>query len=144
MVNKSKVPNAPWFGLNAQQKHFCELYASDREFFGHGLDSYVEAYDVDQTKPNWRLSAMSSASRALKNDKICAYINSLLETGGLNDENVDKQLLFTIVQHADFGSKVQAIKEYNKLKQRIVERIDHTTKGKAMPQPIYGGQSIKD
>ena len=67
-------------------------------------------------------------------------INELLTKEGFNDENVDKQLLAVINQHADFKSKVMAIKEYNNLKARIQKKIDLTSGGK--PIPIYGGQSI--
>ena len=40
-----------------------------------------------------------------------------------------------MTQHADFGNKLGAIKEYNKLKQRIVDKIDHTTKGESLNKP---------
>jgi hypothetical protein len=127
--------------LTPRQKKFCELYASDREFFGNGAQSYIEVYEVDKTKPNWYKTVCSSASRLLSYAKVYNYINSLLETDGLNDQNVDKQMLFLINQHADFNGKTAAIREYNKLKSRIVQRIDHTTLGKEMPSPIYAGQS---
>lgn len=119
--------------LNLKQKKFADLYITpDKEFFGNGVESYVEAYDVDMSKPNWYKSAAASASRLLKNVKVCEYINHKLEVDGLNDEFVDKQLSFLIVQHADFKTKLGAIKEYNALKQRITQRIDHTTKGESL------------
>ena len=34
----------------------------------------------------------------------------------------DKQIAFLITQHADFNSKIRAIQEYNKLKQRIIDK----------------------
>jgi len=46
----------------------------------------------------------------------------LLEAGGFNDENVDKQHSFLLNQYADLKSKLGAIKEYNQLKGRIVEK----------------------
>lgn len=128
-------------GLMPQQEEFCRLYATEKEFFGNGVESYIEAYDCDKTKPNWYKSACSSASRLLSNVKISQRINAILEETGFNDTFIDKQLSFLISQHADFSSKLGAIKEYNKLKQRIVERIDHTTLGKELPTPMYGGKS---
>jgi hypothetical protein len=68
----------------------------------------------------------------LSNAKVCERINELLTDKGLNDQFVDKQLLFVITQHADFGSKVNAIKEYNKLKQRIIDKLDMTSGGKKL------------
>lgn len=123
--------------LNLKQEEFCRLYATEREFFGNGVESYMEVYDIDTSKPNWYKSACAAASRLLSNVKVAERINEILEEQGLNDNFVDKQLKFLITQHAEFGSKLGAIKEYNKLKQRITEKIDHTTKGK--PIPLLGG-----
>lgn len=122
--------------LNQKQQLFCTLYASDREFFGNGVQSYIEAYDPARDNQFWYDAACASASRLLRSAKVINEINRLLEVQGLNDVAVDKQLSFLIAQHADFKSKVSAIKEYNKLKQRIVDKIDHTTNGKDLPTPI--------
>ena len=127
--------------LNERQERFCQLYATDREFFGNGVQTYIEVYEPDQSKPNWYKRACSSASEILSNPKVFNRINELLEDGGLNDVNVDKQLVFLINQQADFGSKIAAIREYNKLKSRVTEKINHLNNGKDFPQPIYGGKS---
>ncbi len=118
--------------VNARQEKFCQLYATDREFFGNGVQSYIEAYDPDTTKPNWYKTACSSASQLLSNIKVIARINEILEETGLNDAFTDKQLSFLIAQHSSFDAKLGAIKEYNKLKARITDKLDVTTKG----QPI--------
>lgn len=118
--------------LNQKQEFFCQLYATEKEFFGNGTQSYIEAYDPDTTKPNWYKTAAASASRLLKNDKVIKRINEILEETGLNDAFIDKQLSFLIAQHSDFGSKIAAIREYNKLKQRIIERTDVTSGGKTI------------
>ena len=128
--------------LNPKQKLFCKLYASDREFFGNGVESYVEAYNPKR-EGNWYKSAVVSAARLLIKVNILEEINKMLESGGLNDSNVEKQLLFLINQHSDLKVKRGAIGEYNKLKARIIKKIDHTTKGEKLPAPIYGGKSTK-
>lgn len=110
--------------LNPRQEKFCKLYVSE-EFFGNGVQTYIEVYEIDQSKPNWYRSACSAASRLLSEVKVCERINELLDDQGLNDQYVDKQLLFLVTQHADFGSKLGAIREYNKLKQRITEKFEH-------------------
>jgi hypothetical protein len=110
--------------LNPKQEKFCELYSGDEEFFGNGVQSYIEVYNPDTSKPNWYKTACSRASELLSNPKVFNRINELLEEKGLNDAFVDKQLLFVINQHADFKSKVAAIREYNQLKQRIQKKID--------------------
>lgn len=118
--------------LNLRQEKFCRLYASDKEFFGNGVESYCEAYNVDTNKPNWNAVARQSASKLLTNSNILVRINELIETTAFNDEHADKQLSFLITQHGDLGSKLGAIKEYNKLKQRIIDKTDITSKGKAI------------
>lgn len=109
-------------GLNPQQEFFCKLYTSEKEFFGNGVQSYIEAYDFDMTKTNAYATARSNASQLLTNTNVCARINELLDHQGLNDQFVDKQLLFVISQHDDKHSKVSAIREYNKLKQRVDDK----------------------
>lgn len=133
-------------GLNLKQEEFCRLYATEREFFGNGVESYMEVYDIDTSKPNWYKSACAAASRLLSNVKVSKRINELLEEQGLNDVFVDKQLKFLLTQHADFKSKLGAIKEYNKLKQRITEKIDHTSGGKPIPllSNVFSNDSTKE
>jgi hypothetical protein len=134
----SKPPPKHKSKLNPQQELFCFLYSSDREFLGNGVDSYAEAYNVDKKNKNWYKTACQSASRLLSNVNICARINELLTADGLNDQNVDKQLLFLINQHDDKNAKIQALREYNKLKARITEKHDLTSDGKPiLIQHIY-------
>lgn len=109
--------------LNPKQELFCQLYATDKEFFGNGVQAYIEAYEPDQSQKNWYKTVCSAASRLLSNVKVCERINQLLEEGGLNDQFVDKQLTFLVTQHADFKSKLGAIKEYNSLKQRVTKKL---------------------
>ena len=109
-----------------KQKLFCEFYASSKEFFANGTQAYIEAYDIDLSKANAYKGATASAARMLANVSILAYIDSLLELRGLNDPFVDKQLEFLITQNADFKSKLGAIKEYNALKTRIKQKIEHS------------------
>jgi len=110
--------------LNPRQELFCKLYISDREFFGNGVQAYFEAYRVDKSKGNFYKTACANASRLLSNDKVLNRINELLENKELNDVFVDKQLAFLITQHSDLKIKLGAIREYNKLKQRITEKIE--------------------
>lgn len=116
------------FNLTEQQLKFCEYYAIG-SMRGHGVESYIEAYDIDTSKPNYYNSAKSAASRLLTNDNILSYIRSLYEDSDLNDTVVDNELAFVIKQNADFGSKVAAIKEYNQLKARITKKLELSTGG---------------
>ncbi len=112
--------------LTLRQEKFCQLYALDTRFMGNGVQAYLDVYDIDTTKTGWYKTACACASILLSNSKVYTRINNLLESSGLNDQFVDKQLLFVISQQADIGNKVQAIKEYNKLKQRITDKMEHS------------------
>ena len=116
--------------VNDRQDKFCQLYVSE-DFFGNGVETYLEVYDIDRTKPNWYKTACSAASRLLSNVNVCQRINELLKEAGLSNEFIDKQLLFLVTQHADFGNKLGAIKEYNKLKKRVDNEITLI-----LPKPI--------
>ena len=58
------------------------------------------------------------------------------------DEIADKELAWTLKQREDLSAKINAIKEYNKLKQRIVDKTNITTAGK--PFPLLGGVTKKE
>lgn len=111
-------------GLNLQQEAFCQLYIGvDRELFGNGARCYLEVYDPEhfiRFKKHMKFEvAAALASRMLTRVKVIERINVLLEEGGFNDTNVDKQHLFLINQHADLRTKLGAIKEYNAVKKRV-------------------------
>ena len=124
--------------LNPKQESFCQLYATNTEFFGNGVQSYIEVYNPDQTKKNWYDNARSNASQLLTNTNVLARINELIDIT-LNDAHVDKQLALVVTQNADFGAKVKAIGEYNKVKGRITQKLDVTSKGKRI-----GGEITPD
>ncbi len=133
--------------LNLKQEKFCQLYSgqgdSDKDFFGNEAQCYLEVYSLTDEYTGKSISyqtAMVNASRLLTKAKIIARINDLLEAGGFNDENVDKQHLFLINQHADLKTKMQAIKEFNAVKSRVTKKLDITTGG----QPITGMKIINE
>jgi hypothetical protein len=104
--------------LNLREERFCILYASDREFFGNGVQSYIEAYNIDLTKKGAYNTARVSAHDLLTKPNILKKIDKLLDDEGLNDTFVDKQLKFAITQCANINAKIKAITEYNALKGR--------------------------
>lgn len=116
-------------GMTPQQELFCNLYAS-KEFFCSGVQAYMEAYGMDKSKKSSYNAARVNASKLLMKTNILRRIDSLIEDSGLNDSFVDKQLKKMVTQDADFNAKMAAIKEYNKLKSRITQKLDVTTNGK--------------
>lgn len=117
------------YDLTLQQERFCQYYVTPGEFFGNGTQSYAHAYDIDLVfEPKRSFMVANAASKLLKEPKICKRINDLLEGDGFNDLNVDKQLNFLINQFTDLPTKLNALKEYNKLRNRITDRIQHEVK----------------
>lgn len=110
--------------LNPRQELFCKLYAEPGEFFGNGTQAYIEAYGVDMTKPGAYAVARNGAYDNLTKSHLLARIRKLLELGPLNNESVDREMAFVIVQNADLPSKMRAISEYNKLKKRITDKLE--------------------
>lgn len=120
-------------GLTLKQEEFCQMYINaDRELFGNGTQCYYQVFNKRSKDGKDSLTYKSAsvlASKELAKVRIIERINSLLETGGFTNENIDKQHLFLINQHADLRTKLGAIKEFNELKQRIIKKVDITTKG---------------
>lgn len=112
--------------LTLRQERFCQLYALDTRFMWNWVSAYLEVYDIDTSKKWWYKTACACSSRLLSNAKVYHRINELLEQDWLNDEFADKQLLYVMSQQASLSAKLEAIKEYNKLKQRITNKIEHS------------------
>lgn len=126
--------------LTPQQDRFCRLYTQNEELFSNATLSYAEAYSYELGRlsdiPEYNEkgdkiprsserdkaydSCSANASRLLRNDKIqdkvTLYLNELMK-----DTVVDSQLAKVIMQDRKLESKVSAIREYNKLRNRIKE-----------------------
>lgn len=126
MVNLVKrAPIDPTVPLDDPlREEFCRIYASESEFLGNGVQSYIEAFDVDLSKKGAYLRAQKAAWYLLKKSDILARINNYLAIQSMNDQFVDKQLGLLIAQNADFKAKVAAIKEYNALKGRVKQKLE--------------------
>lgn len=136
--------------LNAQREVFCQLYAQNSELFGNATLSYAEAYSFDLDSLSRKCpnedhgdeseiacapseydiayqTCSSNGSRLLRNAKVQERITALLNEM-LKDDVVDAQLAKLILT-ADGPTRIAAIREYNKVRQRIVEKVDHTSGG---------------
>ncbi len=127
MAKKKKFTKKKSAGdkLSPLQRKFGKLYASEREFFGNGVQAYAKAYGIDLSTRGAYQSAKSVANRLLTNDNLLAYINELLDLS-LNEAHVDKQLAFLITQNADFSVKMAAIREFNALRKRVTQKMEGT------------------
>lgn len=110
---------------NLNHEKFCQLYSSNKEFFGNGVQSYVEAYNINLQKKGAYAAARANASQLLTKTNILKRIDELMDIY-INDQVVDKELAFVILQKSELSSKVAAIREYNQLKQRIKNKLELT------------------
>lgn len=110
--------------LNVKQEKFCQLYVKNREFFGNATRAYSEAYEIETTNPEDYKTANAAGARLLANvsiqDRITELLNELLR-----DNVVDGELAKVILQDYKLEAKVAGIREYNKLKQRIVDKSEN-------------------
>lgn len=110
--------------LKPKWELFCQYYVGDYETFGNATQSYAKAYGKDLNNKAIYASCRTQGYRLLTNNDILDRINQLLVELVMNNTSVDAELGFLIMQRVDFGSKIQAIREYNKLKQRITDKLD--------------------
>lgn len=113
--------------LKPEWELFCQYFVSSYETFGNATKSYAKAYNIDISNKSKYASCRTQGYRLLTNDDILKRINELLTELVMNDTTVDMQLAFLITQMGDYGAKIQAIKEYNKLKQRITDKVEVKT-----------------
>ena len=116
--------------LTLRQRKFAVLYCSTAEFFCNGVTSYAEAYGVKLSKRGAAAVCASGAYENLRKPQILAYMDKLLEGGGLNDAFADKQLLFMMSQCVDFKTKLGAYNAYNQLRSRIIQKVQN------LPVPV--------
>jgi hypothetical protein len=130
---------------NQRRELFCRYYAQGEGTFGNATLSYAEAYeyelgDINLVDKNGNpiihrdyegsyYTCAVNGSKLLKNAKVQERINVLLNEL-LKDEIVDAQLAKVIKQDGDLTPKVAAIKEYNKLRGRIIDqsKVTHVQK----------------
>jgi stage III sporulation protein SpoIIIAA len=117
-MNKPKDYKEP----KDKQKIFSELYTG--KYFANGVDSYCEAYGIDLEKQPQRIgSVRASVTRLLKNANILAYIRELRGEYNLVEEIVNNEHAFLILQNAELGVKLGAIKHFRELNNKIENKI---------------------
>lgn len=111
------------------------LLADGREM----LERDFDLVDTDDIKPKIKRTlepssrskmenmCASAGSRLRKDVKIQLRCRELLNEF-MTDSVIDARLTQIILEGAN-GDSVRAIQEYNKLRQRIVTKVDHTSKG---------------
>lgn len=152
-MKKKKAPIKK--SLNPKQELFCRYYTQNDALFCNATMSYAEAYEYkldelpkddaiyekdergneiiieDSTYQKAYRVCSSEGHANLRRPYIQARITELLNEL-LVDKVVDSHLASTIMQNKDLPSKVAAIREYNKLRARIIDKHDITSGGKTI------------
>lgn len=97
------------YTMSVKERLFADYYLT---FKGDGIQAVYEA----GYNPKNSLVASAISYQNLRKPHILAYVNSKLEEYGFNDENVTRQHLFLLNQHADLKTKAKAIDMHYKLK----------------------------
>ena len=131
--------------LNPANELFCQFYVKNDALFANATLAYAEAYDFNldelsrddaQYDDEKKLIQESSYNRAyntcavngsklLKKANIQERVTTLLNEI-LTNEVVDGEMAKVMKQNYKLDSKVAAIKEYNKLRNRITDNVKVT------------------
>lgn len=141
MSRSKKIKIKP--GLTLQQELFCQYYVKNEALRGNATLCYAEAYDyhldtlsreqvwdkdhlilIEESEYNKAHNVCSTeGNRNLRKTNIQDRITDLLNEM-LTDKEVDAQLAKVILQDSKMDSKVGGIREYNKLKKRVTDKIE--------------------
>jgi hypothetical protein len=135
--------------LSPQHMMFCNLYVKNSDLFGNATMCYADAFGFEleslsqeaiysdpdefghkellEDSPYTKAYNVCSVNgnRLLRNAKIDDYIKVLLNEL-MTNENADAELAWVMKQRKDLGPKIQALREFNKLKNRIINEFVFT------------------
>ena len=112
-LEKKMTPQEIAFGML-----FCH-----GEFMGNGTRCYEKAYNHPIINKIDFAACTSRGNYLLKLPRMALYLSELMSTYVLNEVGVDQQLKFLIMQGADLKAKLGAIREFNKLNNRIQDKL---------------------
>lgn len=122
--NTEEVSLVKWALDNLKWESFCQAYVNNPSTYWNATQSYGMAYEFNTSDPESEEYHVckSAASRLLSNVVIRDRID-VLRNESLIDSKVDSKLASILYGGKDEVS-LNAIKEYNKLKQRITDKIE--------------------
>ena len=126
-------------GMNAMHELFCRAYTgyTDPDCFNNKTKSFIyanhlekehaelltksQAYlkDAKEQLKRFENNCASQAVHLFRNVKIRDRINELFDSMFNDTRHVDRQLVYLITQKKDLATGVQAVREYNRMKDRI-------------------------
>lgn len=153
--------------LNPGEELFCRYYTQNDALFCNATLSYAEAFNYGLDELSKNDSVYDTDDRGYKTKiedstyekayNVCSVMghkflrtvkiqDRITELLGelLVDKVVDSHLASTIMQNKDLPSKVAAIREYNKLRSRIIDKHDLTSGGKVIKQVSVASMTEKE
>ena len=131
--------------MTLKQRKWLRLYVES----GNATQAALEAYGLDEKTQYDTAKVIGSTNIT----KLNFPIEELMEESGLTDvyligklrENLNATKPFgkNAMIHDDFSSRNKALETALKVKGKLTDRVDLTTKGKPLPTPIYNGLSTK-
>lgn len=146
-IQKSITPNI-------KAELFCTYFAGhhNMELFNNAMKSYMTAYgyldkiqaledeisELENVKaPGYTVEIIDIRGQIKKIKNICAVeghhlltkpnilkrVNSLMDKL-FDDKVMDRELAFTATQRKDLNAKIQAIREYNRVKARVSDKLE--------------------
>jgi len=136
VIKKKKLSETK---LTPEQELFCQCYVGyhDKELFSNKTRSFIYAYgrterynellELKNSNPSATTRAAfkkfenlcaKGGSDLFRNTQIVDRVNKLFDSL-YNNDHVDRELSYTITQRYDLASKVQAIREFNRISNRI-------------------------
>ena len=140
-ATKQPSPSDTVDRLNPKHEAFCRYYTQNDQTFGNATLSYAYAFDYkldelpDDDEVRDESGVVIEASSYDKAYKVCSVMghrllrnasiqqrNVVLLNELLTDQVVDSELAKVIKQDGDLTPKVAGIKEYNKVRGRIIDK----------------------
>ena len=135
--------------LSIKDLYFCKLYIEHDVWRGNATMCYSEAFnynleELSKVRPKNGESEYEKkhrvcrvmGARLLAKTSIQKHCNKLLKKL-FTAKAVDRELTRVMTQDEDRASKMAAIREFNKLKKRITDKLDLTSKGQPIKMVSY-------
>jgi hypothetical protein len=131
--------------LTPLEVKFCKAMASDTSCWHSPVKAYLKVIDKKLTSRGDKSkydNAGKMAYRMMRKPEVAQYLSVLLEVEGFNDTSADFMLLDTIMRSRD-KTRLDAIKEYNRLKRRISDNLIANNKFNVTFETVADGLARK-
>ena len=105
-------------------KKFVDTFLFDSTVHNKPHLAYAKVYDKPFNSPVEVKRCVSASSRLMGHPDVLLYMRFMTEKTVFSEEFIDHELGWMATQREELAPKIQAIKEFNRLKGRITEKIE--------------------